>query len=128
MKQIAGSQETVCFLTLLCMCLVFASASAVAQQTANPVTVTGFVEDSSGASIAGVNITLRDSAGSVRARTTANSAGQFSISGVLPGEYVLEAERKTFETSRAQIFISHGSSPPDLQIVMKVATRRETVD
>ena len=76
----------------------------------------------------GAEITLLDDAGTVKAKTTTNSAGQFSIPGVLPGKYVLEAERKMFETSREQISVSEGKPPPDLQIVMKVATRRETVD
>jgi iron complex outermembrane receptor protein len=126
MKQIAGTQVIIRSHTLMCLCLVFASAWAVAQQSTN--SVTGHVEDSSGASMSGAKILLRDAAGAVTARTVTNSAGQFSISGVLPGQYVLEAERKLFETSREQISVSDGTAPSDLQIVMKVATRREAVN
>jgi len=128
MKQIAGSPVIFRSPTLMCLCLVFASAWAVAQPATNSVTITGHVEDSSGASMVDAKITLRDAVGPLKARTTTNSAGQFSISSVLPGEYVLEAERKMFETSREQISVSEGKPAPDLQIVMKVATRRETVD
>ena len=126
MKQIAGPPVIFRSLPLLCMCLVFASASAAAQQTTN--SVTGHVEDPSGASMAGAKITLRDAAGAEKARTATNFAGQFSISGVLPGNYVLEAERTRFETSREQISVSNGTPTPDLQIVMKVAARMETID
>jgi iron complex outermembrane recepter protein len=128
MKQIAGPTVTFRSLPLLCMCLVFASVGVVARQTANSVTIVGHVVDTSGASMAGTTITLRDAAGAVTARTATNSAGQFSISGVLPGEYALEAERKLFETSLEQISVSDGKPPFELQIVMKVATRRETID
>ena len=126
MKRLSASPVSICSPVFVCLWLVFASGWALAQQTTN--SVTGHVEDPSRASMAGAKITLRDAAGSVKARTATNSAGQFSISGVLPGEYVLEAEHKMFETSREQISISNGTPPPDLQIVMKVATRRETVD
>jgi outer membrane receptor protein involved in Fe transport len=111
---------------LVCLCLFLASGWVMAQPVAT--SVTGHVEDSSAASMAGAKITLLDDAGTVKAKTATNSAGQFSISGVLPGKYVLEAEHKMFETSRAQISVSEGERPPDLQVVMKVATRRETVD
>ena len=128
MKQIAGSRVIFRSCTLMCLCFMFASGWAVAQQTPSSATIIGHVEDSSGASMGGAKITLRDPAGTVRARAATNSAGRFSISGVLPGKYVLEAENKMFETLRAQISVSEGKPPPDLQIVMKVATRRETVD
>jgi iron complex outermembrane recepter protein len=126
MKQIAGSPVIVRSPTLMCLCFLFASAWAVAQQTTN--VMAGHVEDSSGASMSGTKITLRDAAGTVKARTATNAVGKFSIAGVPPGEYVVETERKMFETSREQISVSDGKPPPDLQIVLKVATRRETVD
>lgn len=128
MKQIARSPVFARSPTLVCLCLLFASAWAVAQQRTNSVIITGHVEDSSGASMAGAKITLLDAAGTVTTRTSTNSEGQFSITGVLPGEYVLQAERKMFETSREQISVFERKPPPDLQVVMKVATRRETVD
>jgi Carboxypeptidase regulatory-like domain len=126
MKQIAGSPVIFRSPTLMFLCLVFGSGWAAAQLATN--SLTGHVEDSSGASMAGATITLLDAAGNLKTRTATNSAGQFSISGVLPGEYVLEAERKMFETSREQISVSAGKPPPDLKIVMKVSTRRESVD
>src|SRR5271166_6464839 len=126
MKQTAGSAMILRSPALVCLCLILASGWVMAQPVAT--SVTGHVEDSSGASMAGAKITLLDDGGTVKAKTATNSAGQFSISGVLPGKYVLEAEHKMFETSRAQISVSEGEPPPDLQVVMKVATRRETVD
>jgi iron complex outermembrane receptor protein len=111
---------------LVCLCFVLASGWVMAQPMAT--SVTGHVEDASGASMAGAEIALLDDAGTVKAKTTTNSAGQFSITGVLPGDYVLQATSKMFETSREQISVSEGKSPADLQIVMKVAIRRETVD
>ena len=114
--------------TLMFLCLMFAGGWVVAQQTQNSLTITGDVRDSSGASMPGAQITLRDAAGSVNAKTVTNSAGQFSISGVLPGEYVLQTERKMFETSRRDVSVSAAIPNAELRIVMKVESRKETVE
>ena len=126
MKRILGPPVICRSLTLICLGLAFWNVWAVAQQTTNYVT--GHVEDSSGASMAGAKITLRDAVGIVKAKTVSDSEGRFSIAGTLPGEYVVEAERKMFETSRKQVSISNETPPLDLQIVMKVRTRRESID
>jgi uncharacterized protein YfaS (alpha-2-macroglobulin family) len=51
---------------------------------AQPVatSVTGHVEDSSGASMAGAKITLLDDAGTVKAKTATNSAGHTNTTPV----------------------------------------------
>jgi iron complex outermembrane recepter protein len=116
------------FPSLLCFCLFLASGWAVAQESANSLTITGSVEDSTGASISGAQITLRDAAGTVNAKTVTDSAGQFSISGVLPGEYVLQTERKTFETSRKDVSVSAATPNAELRIVVKVGSRKESVE
>src|SRR5215469_12622901 len=129
-----GMKQTVCSPaifrspTLMCLCLIFASGWAMAQQSANSVTITGHVEDSAGASMSGVQITLRDARGAIKARTVTDSAGEFSISGILPGEYVLQSDRMLFETSRRDVFVSAETAPVELQIVMKVGSRKETVE
>jgi iron complex outermembrane receptor protein len=107
---------------------MIASGWAVAQQTANSLTITGSVEDSTGASISGAQITLRDAAGTVKAKTVTNSTGRFSITRVLPGEYVLQTERKMFETSRRDVSVSTATPNIELRIVMMVGSRKETVE
>src|SRR6516165_5387715 len=128
MKQIAGSPVVLRSPTLMCLCLMFASGWAMAQQSGTSVTISGHVEDSTGASMSGVQITLLDATGPVKVRTTTNSAGQFSISGILPGEYVLQTERKMFETSRRDVSVSAAIPNAELRIVMKVESRKETVE
>lgn len=107
---------------------MFASGWAVAQQSANSVTITGSVEDSTGASMSGAQTTLLDAAGTVKAKTVTNSAGQFSISGVLPGTYIFQTEHKMFETSRRDVSISAAIPNTELRVVMMVESRKETVE
>ena len=84
--------------------------------------------DSSGALLAEVQITLRNPSGAITAKTATDSNGQFLISGIRPGPYTLEAERKKFETARRDILVSVATPLPDLEIIMKVAGRTETVN
>jgi iron complex outermembrane recepter protein len=110
---------------IFCMCLLL-QAGATAK--ANGVSeIRGFVEDATGASLAGVRVTLRNATGYANAQTTTDAAGHFSIFSLPPGEYLIEAQRKMFETSRSVISVS-AATPTSVRIVMKVAPRRETVE
>lgn len=90
-------------------------------------TVQGVVEDSTGGAIAGAQVTLRDSAGRVAASIVSNAEGRFSISGILPGVYVLQAESKGFEAARKDVIVSATSLTPVIRISMRVASVRESV-
>src|SRR4051812_22101033 len=110
---------------IFCMCLLL-QAGATAK--ANGVSeIRGFVEDATGASLAGVRVTLRNATGYANAQTTTDAAGHFSIFSLPPGEYLIEAQRKMFETSRTVISVS-AATPTSVRIAMKVAPRRETVE
>jgi len=106
-----------------------AGQSAAAQPQRTPgVTVSGNVEDSTGGALVGAHITLRDSAGRVRASTASDADGHFSVSGIVPGNYVLEAESKNFEITRKDVVVSATSATPPIRIAMRVASVRESVN
>jgi hypothetical protein len=58
----------------------------------------GSVTDSSGASVAGANVTLTDAATGLKRATTSNQAGLYQFLDVPPGNYRLEATAKGFAT------------------------------
>ncbi len=104
--------------------------TAHSQDVGRPRTLSGNVVDSAGGAIAGVEIRLLDAAGSVKGKSTTDSEGHFSISSVQPGEYVLQAERKDFETSRSSISVSDTSESglPPIKITLRVAPVLQTVN
>ncbi|HTT18413.1 MAG TPA: TonB-dependent receptor [Candidatus Sulfotelmatobacter sp.] len=114
---------------LLGFLLGVAWSVAGAQQLAGSTTITGQVEDSTGSVIIGARITLRDPAGNLVASTTTNSEGQFSLPGVTPGQYVLQAENKGFEKLRRDVSVSATTTPvgQPLRITMQVESVRQTV-
>jgi len=109
--------------------LVAGCPSALAQQPASSVTLSGNVEDSTGGAIVGAQVTLLDAAGNVKARTATNSEGHFSLPELLPGKYVLQAERKSFSTSRKEVLVSSTTTAETpLLIRMRVASVQQTVN
>jgi hypothetical protein len=109
---------------LLLTALCFA-VSAVAQvSTAN---VTGAVEDSSGARIAGAGVKLVNSQTGTENDSTTNQYGIFLLPGVIPGKYILQIERKGFATAQfTGITLNVGDSKQFL-IRMKVSSVDQTV-
>ena len=128
MRQRSRTVAFLLFAGLGCLCLIALSACALPQQIPDSATIRGRVVDSSGALLAEVQITLRNPSGAITAKTATDSNGQFVISGIGPGPYTLEAERKKFETARRDILVSVATPLPDLEIIMKVAGRTETVN
>lgn len=92
--------------------------------------IAGIVEDSSGGAIAGAQLTLLDSSGNVTATFATDSQGHFRISGIQPGQYVLQAASKNFETSRVSLNLSATATTLDepLRITLEVASVLQTVN
>ncbi len=81
----------------LIACCALLSPLAVSAQTGTPTAaVTGTVTDESGAPIAGVTVDLR---GITNKTTTTDSAGKFSVSGLVAGFYVVSASKAGYTTA-----------------------------
>lgn len=110
--------------------VVIGAGMADAQVVGPPRTLSGNVVDSAGGAIAGVDITLLDTAGTVKGKTATDAEGHFSISAVQPGEYVLQAQRKDFETSRMNVRFAEtaDSSVPTLRITLQIKSVQQVVN
>ena len=80
-------------LAVLSFALLF-SRAAVGQTVAG--SITGLVQDSSGAAVPEVAVTVTDIDRSVVLRGTSNESGFYSVSPVPPGRYRIEAEKAGF--------------------------------
>src|ERR1043165_1879055 len=79
--------------------LIFAAALVAAQQTR--ATLRGLITDELGAAIVGANVTLTDATG-VQKKTTTNGEGVYTLAGLAPGKYSLQATAPGFATSEAK--------------------------
>ena len=88
--------------------------------------ISGRVTDRSGAVIAGVTVTLRDTAGNTRQTTTATD-GSFHLTELPAGQYELTATATGFKTSEQSIELKP-SELAMLQPVLDVGAVTETVE
>lgn len=85
--------------------------------------LTGIVMDSSSAVVPGATVTMtNERSGDIR-RTTTNSEGYFSISGVLPGSYTVTIEMQGFQAYKAEkVTFNAGDRRTLGEVVLQVAT------
>jgi hypothetical protein len=78
------------------LAIVFAAPSAIAQ--ANRATITGTVTDSSGAVVAGVEVTAVNKGSDAATKTSSNQDGIYVIPNLFPGKYSVEFRKDGFDT------------------------------
>jgi carboxypeptidase family protein len=88
--------------------------------------LSGMVTDSSGAAVPSAMVRLLDETSNVIAQTNTESNGQYSFSGVAPGNYRLEVERQGF---RKNVITGLNVSPGENQLnaELQLGTTAETV-
>jgi vitamin B12 transporter len=115
--------STAIAMVLVCVCSLCFTDRATAQDLA----ITGAVVDELGGAIVGADVTVRDAAGTVVHTVAADAGGRFSVAGLRPGKYAVEAKNPLFEDARTSVDVAAGSSPSMLRLTMKVAGLNETL-
>jgi len=109
---------TVFSLSILSSLLVYGQASG---------TLHGVVTDESGALVPGANITVLNAAGPVKTGTSAND-GAYSITGLAPGQYSVEAASPGLtQPQPASVNIASGPLPVTLNLQLRVAIEKQEV-
>ncbi len=106
---------------VLCACvssLIAASATA---------TLTGSVTDSSGAVVPGALVRLHQVAGSGLLTAAAGQTGTFSISGIAPSEYLLDASAPGFSIVNPQTLRLHAGETRNVAVQLTVTTVKTEV-
>ena len=90
--------------------------------------LTGTVTDSSGAVVAGANVTITNQGTGIQSHTTTSSAGTYAVTGITPGQYSLTIEGsgfKKFVLSSINIEVSTTST---INASLSTGTASETVE
>ncbi len=107
--------------------LLFSAAALYAQSTNG--SLTGTVDDASGAVIPGADVTLKNVSSGDQRRTVTNSDGFFSINAVPPGDYTVLIEAKGFEKlERGGVHFDAGDRRNLSNLALQVGTSTETVE
>ena len=98
------------------LALLFAAALPAFAET-----VSGIVLDPAGAVVPGARLTLSRASQQSAGSTESGADGRFQFPGVLPGSYVLTAEKASFTSSRTAVRIENGKAV-DLTVRLSIQT------
>ncbi|HWB83838.1 MAG TPA: TonB-dependent receptor [Bryobacteraceae bacterium] len=108
---------------LVCVCLF---AAAVSAQSGN-ATLTGTVQDSSGAIVPGVTVKVTSVATGVVVETTTNEAGLYYVPNLIPGAYTIDATANGFQPKRISSINLNIDQQAGVNIELAVGVANEQV-
>ncbi len=105
------------------LCLI---GSAVAQTSS--ASINGTVKDSSGSSIPGAALVLRNVGTNVELKTTSNDLGVFTFLNVNPGSFTLDTSKVGFRTSRLSQLTLAVNQTATLDQILEVGSVEQSVN
>jgi hypothetical protein len=109
------------------LALVLGLSSAAYAQT-GAASVTGLVTDQSGAAAPGVTVTATNQATNVQYTGTSNQAGNYTITALPVGTYVVKASLANFKTSSTKPIVLEAKQIARLDFKMELGALEENVE
>src|SRR5262249_4556008 len=91
-------------------------------------TISGVVNDSSGAAIAGASITVVNVEPSFRRQTVSNPIGQYNLPGLTPGQYDLTIESRGFKKAEQKGLILQVDQNARIDVNLEVGQVTESIE
>jgi hypothetical protein len=120
----SAQRSLVSFLSLLVV-LCLSPANAFAQTGA--ASLTGIVSDQSGAKVPGATVTATNQATNVAYTTVSNESGNYTITSVPVGSYVLKAELSGFKTATTTAMEVEAKAIVRLDFTLQIGAVEETL-
>jgi len=95
------------FFSLAVLLLVF---SCTASAQVNTGSISGTVQDTSGAAIVGATVTITSVATSEQRSVTSGNSGQYTVQALLPGIYKVRASNPSFKTFETSVEVTVGAA------------------
>src|SRR4051794_38330555 len=111
----------------LALALLLGLTSSTFAQT-GAASITGLLTDESGAAAPGVTVTAINQATSVAYPATSNSAGNYTITSVPVGTYVVKAELSGFKTATTKPFVLEAKQIARLDLKLEVGRLEDAVE
>src|SRR6266481_122365 len=123
-KEHAMKTSCVRALVLLSVCLL---VSGIVLAQSDLGTISGFIKDPSGATIAGAKVTVQNKSGVERQATT-NESGYYTITNVPPGFYTMFAEAAGFQRYETRDNKLDPSADLVIDVTLTVGSANQTVE
>src|SRR5208337_4042172 len=114
------------FLPLLFVVLIQLSTQNAAAQ-ANRASITGTVTDSTGAVVAGAEVTATNTGTNVPTKAVSNGDGIYVIPNLFPGQYSVEFKRDGFETLVRPALTLESTQVARLDAALKIGAVTESI-
>ncbi len=112
----------------LIVCLLAAAPSAFSQTQLGTGSISGTVEDSTGAVVVGATVTVSNTGTGLARTIETNSAGQFNIPVLPPGDYAVRVEQQGFATAEQQNLTVTVGRATTLRLELQPGTVGEVVN
>ncbi|MGH9411414.1 MAG: TonB-dependent receptor domain-containing protein [Vicinamibacterales bacterium] len=107
--------------------LVFIPSAAFAQGVNTKATLTGVVQDVSGAVVPGASVTIRNVATGVTNETVSNSTGNFAVASLDPGTYQATVSLSGFKTYQVDKIVLTPGDTANITAKLEVGQATETI-
>jgi hypothetical protein len=107
---------------------IFTGLGDFAHAQTGAASVTGLVTDQSGAAVPGATVTATNQATNVGYTAVSNSAGNYTITSVPVGTYVVKVELSSFKTSTTRPIQLEAKQIARLDFAMEVGALEDTVE
>src|SRR5208283_278700 len=124
-RKTTSGQKLIAPLLSVFLLVGFGSIAAYSQNSQG--TILGHVQDSSGAAVAGANITATNVNTNVMHRFTINSSGDYIFVNMIPGTYQVKVERDGFKTEVSGNLILEVDQTLRQDFTLQVGTVSETI-
>ena len=126
-RNIARWHRSIACFTLVCACFLLVSSQKALGQV-DEGSISGTVQDTSGAVVAGAQITLVNKDVGLTLETVTKGSGEYSFSPVRIGHYILSVVSKGFEkTTQENITVAVSTNVP-VNVQLKPGAATETVE
>ena len=126
MKKLGLAAMSLLFVVSFSLCMILASAGSVFAQS-DLGRISGFVRDSSGASVAGAKVTVQNKSG-VERQTTTNESGYYVITNVPPGLYTITVEAASFQRFQSVDSKLDPSGDLVVEAVLTIGATTQTIE
>jgi hypothetical protein len=116
------------YFAILLAAIGMAVTAAPATGQTGAASVTGIVTDQSGAALPGATVTATNQATNVSYTTVSNEAGNYTITSVPLGSYVVKAELASFKTSATRPSQAEARQTLRFDFKLELGTLSETVE
>ena len=111
----------------ICLFLILALLSSAGMIAQTGVTVSGSVQDPSGAVIPGATVTLISKSSHQTLAAKSNGEGRFAFTNVASGEYVLKSEAQGFNRFEKPVSVQN-QALTDIPVTMPISAAEEEVE